>query len=85
MAEKQDPAAELREMTDAELAQALEDAHREMFNLRMRHATRQLENHQALSRVRKQIARIKTLQTERRLGITRTSSGAGGGSRWSSR
>ena len=85
MAEKQDPAAELREMTDAELAQALEDAHRELFNLRMRHATRQLENHQALSRVRKQIARIKTLQTERRLGITRTSSGVGEGSRWSSR
>ena len=71
MAEKRPPAQELRELSDAELVTALDDAYRELFNLRMRHATRQLENHQALSRARKQIARLKTLQTERRLGVTR--------------
>ena len=71
MAEKRKPADEVRELSDAELAAGLEEAHRELFNLRMRHATRQLENHQALRRARKQIARLKTIQAERRLGITR--------------
>ena len=71
MAEKRRPAAELREMTDAELARELEEAYRNLFNLRMRHATRQPENHQALSQARRRIARLKTIQTERRLGITR--------------
>ncbi len=71
MAEKRSLASAFRGQTDAELAAALEEAHREMFNLRMRHATRQLENHQALRRARKQIARLKTIQTERALGITR--------------
>ena len=71
MAEKRNPADEIRELTDGEIAASLEEAHRELFNLRMRHATRQLENHQALRRARKQIARLKTIQTERRLGIRR--------------
>jgi large subunit ribosomal protein L29 len=71
MAEKQSPATEIREMTDAQLTQALDQAYRELFNLRMRHATRQLENNQALKKARQQIARLKTIQTERRLGITR--------------
>lgn len=71
MAEKRAPAEELREQNDAEMTQALDDAYRELFNLRMRHATRQLENNRALRKVRKQIARIKTIQTERRLGLTR--------------
>jgi large subunit ribosomal protein L29 len=71
MAEKRKPVVELREMTDAELVKALDAAYEELFKLRMRHATRQLMNHQAIGRTRRQIARLKTLQTERRLGIVR--------------
>jgi large subunit ribosomal protein L29 len=71
MAEKQHPAEAARELNDGEIAKALEDAQRELFNLRMRHATRQLENQQAVGRVRRQIARLKTIQTERRLGLKR--------------
>lgn len=71
MAEKQSLAVEAREMSDAEIVTALDEAQRELFNLRMRHATRQLENQQAIGRVRKQIARLKTIQTERRLGLKR--------------
>jgi large subunit ribosomal protein L29 len=43
----------------------LEEAHRDLFNLRFRQATRQLEKHQAVSLARKRIARIKTVQTQR--------------------
>src|SRR5262249_50008275 len=71
MAEKQHPAQAVREMTDGEIVKAMDDAQRELFNLRMRHATRQLENQQATGRVRKHIARLKTIQTERRLGLKR--------------
>lgn len=71
MAEKQRPTVELRELSDADLTKALEEAYRELFNLRMRHATRQLEKHHVLRQARKRIARIKTIQSERRLGIQR--------------
>lgn len=71
MAEKKNPAAEIRDMTEGQLVKELDDAYRELFNLRMRHATRQLENNQALAVVRKRIARIKTIQAERKLGIVR--------------
>ena len=71
MAERQRGTTPLREATEADLQRQLDEAYLEMFRLRMRHATRQLENHQAIGRVRKQIARIKTIQTERRLGIQR--------------
>ncbi|MFN8558552.1 MAG: 50S ribosomal protein L29 [Dehalococcoidia bacterium] len=71
MAEKRNPAADLRDKSDAELVRDLDDAYKALFNLRMRHATRQLENHQAIRRERRRIARLKTIQTERKLGIRR--------------
>lgn len=60
---------EMRGFTDAELAKRLEEAHQELFNIRFRLATRQLANHRELPKVRKRIARIKTIQKERELGI----------------
>jgi large subunit ribosomal protein L29 len=71
MAEKQKPTVEIRELSDADIVKALDDTYRELFNLRMRHATRQLENHQAIGLAKRRIARLKTIQTERRLGMTR--------------
>jgi large subunit ribosomal protein L29 len=59
----------IRELSDTDLAKALEEAHRDLFNLRFRQATRQLEKHQAVSLARKRIARIKTVQTQRTMGI----------------
>jgi len=60
---------EIRALTDAELAKRLEEAHQELFNVRFRVATRQLANHRELPKVRKRIARIKTIQREREIGI----------------
>ena len=56
-------------MNDADLKKELEDTHEEMFNLRFRVATKQLVNHRELRRVKKKIAILKTLMTERELGI----------------
>ena len=60
---------EIRGFTDAELAKRLEEAHQELFNVRFRVATRQLANHRELPKVRRRIARIKTIQREREIGI----------------
>ena len=56
---------ELREKTDEELVQDLEEAHQALFNLRLQASTRQLEDVSQVKRARRQIARIKTLIRER--------------------
>lgn len=59
--------AELRRLTDAELAAELTSAREELFNLRFQLSTRQLKDHAAIRRSRQKIARILTLQRERQL------------------
>ena len=48
-----------------ELAQALVEAKKELFNLRFQNATNQLENTSRIKEVRKNIARIQTVITEK--------------------
>jgi large subunit ribosomal protein L29 len=62
-------AADLRTQTEEELDAKLADAKIELFNLRFQAATGQLESHGRLRAVRKEIARIYTVQRERELGI----------------
>ena len=57
--------AELTTKTDAELAQALTDAKKELFNLRFQNATNQLDNTARIKDVRRNIARIQTVMTEK--------------------
>ena len=59
--------SELRPLTDAELANQLDDAHQELFNLRFQKAIGQLTNTARPKQVRKDIARIKTVLREREL------------------
>lgn len=66
--------AELREMTDEELVEALAEAKEEQFNLRFQLATNQLDNHARIKGVKQDIARILTILGER----GRVSTGAGG-------
>jgi large subunit ribosomal protein L29 len=63
-------AAELRNLGRDELMTKLGEAKEELFNLRFQAATGQLESHGRLRAVRKEIARIYTVLTERALGIT---------------
>ena len=58
---------EIRVLSDEELAKQLEEARRELFNLRFRLATRQLVNHREISRVKRKIARMMTIMRERQL------------------
>ncbi len=61
-------AEEIRELGDAELAHELADRKLELFRLRFRRATMELENPKLPGRIRRDIARIKTILHERRLG-----------------
>lgn len=58
-------AKELREKTNEELNAQLNAYKDELFNLRFQQATGQLENTARLKTVKKSIARIKTVLTER--------------------
>ena len=60
-------AKEIKEMTNDELAKKLESLKEELFNLRFRHATGQLENPNVLNTVKKDIARVKTVIREREI------------------
>ena len=60
---------EILEKTQEELEVALVDAKKELFNLRFQNATNQLDNTARIKEVRKNIARIKTIQTQRYMGL----------------
>ncbi|MGF7171620.1 large subunit ribosomal protein L29 [Sphingobium xanthum] len=57
--------ADLQAKTDDELSTQLGELKREQFNLRFQAATNQLEKPSRVREVRRDIARIKTLQTAR--------------------
>ncbi len=57
-------AAELRERSVEELNEELVALRREQFNLRMQHATGELTHNTEHGRVRKNIARVKTVLNE---------------------
>ena len=58
-------ARQVRELSDDELALRLRDTRKELFNLRFQHATGQLDNPHKLNAMRREIARLLTMQSER--------------------
>ena len=60
-------AEELRAFSDEKLAQELHESYRRLFTVRLQLSTRQQTNTTEETKVRRQIARIRTLQREREL------------------
>ena len=60
-------ASEIKFMTDPELNTKLAELKQELFNLRFQLAVNQLDNPTRIKAVKKDIARIKTIQRERQL------------------
>jgi len=58
-------AAELREMNDEQLKFALREAEQELFRLRFQSATERLDAPSNLRKLRREIARIKTIRHQR--------------------
>ncbi len=63
---------EIRALNDADLVKQLNAAHKELFELRFRLATKQLVNHRQVRVIKKRIARLNTIVHERELGIRST-------------
>ena len=62
-------ANELRKLTTAELEEKLAESKKDLFFLRMQHATNQLDNPIKINVVKKDIARIKTIIREKETAI----------------
>ena len=60
-------AKDLRDKTTAELEAQLTSLKKDLFFLRMQHATNQLDNPLKIQTVKKDIARVKTILPEREL------------------
>ena len=60
----------VRAMSDAELEQALREAKQELWGARFALSTRQLKDYSTIPQTRRTIARILTVQHERKLGRT---------------
>jgi large subunit ribosomal protein L29 len=58
-------ASELRAMSADELSQKEQDLRKELFNLRFQLATGEIENPMRIHTVRKDIARVLTIRTEK--------------------
>ena len=67
----QEKTTDLRTKTDDQLAETLGELKREAFNLRFQAATGQMEKASRVKEVRRSIARIKTVQTERNRSVAK--------------
>ena len=62
-------ASELQDLSDAELAEQLVTARRELFGLRFQHATGELENTAGLKGAKRDLARALTVARQRGIDI----------------
>ncbi len=60
-------ANEVRKMSASELEAKLTDLKKDLFFLRMQHATKQLDNPIKIAQVKKDIARVQTIMREKQL------------------
>ena len=61
-------ATEIRSLSVSELEAKLAELKKDLFTLRMQHATNHLDNPVKISAVRRDIARVKTVIREKQLG-----------------
>ena len=62
-------AKELKNLSVADLQKKLDDLKKDLFMLRMQHATNQLDNPMQIASVKKDIARIKTIIREKETNV----------------
>lgn len=70
-------AAEFRELADDELIERLDENREELFNLRFQSVSGQLDNPRRVAEVKREIARILTVQRERSIAEERAAETAG--------
>lgn len=66
--------SEIQSMHDIELVEKLKEAREEAFNLRLRHATGELENTAGLKEAKRDVARLLTVARQRNIDLEREQS-----------
>ena len=61
--------ADLRDLSNNELAEHIATARRELFGLRFQHATGELDNTAGLRRAKREVARALTVAREREIDV----------------
>ena len=64
-------ASEIRKMSAAELNEKLASLKKDLFFLRMQHATNQLDNPVKIAEVKREIARVKTIIREQQIAAAK--------------
>jgi large subunit ribosomal protein L29 len=59
--------ADVRKLSDVDLIKEMEEARHRLFSMRLQRETRQLTNYQELPKMKRHIARLKTIQRQREL------------------
>jgi large subunit ribosomal protein L29 len=67
---------EIRKLSDADLQKEIDESYRRLFSLSLQKETLQLQNHRDIPRMRKNVARLKTIQRQRALERTAAPGGA---------
>jgi len=62
-------AEEVRVLSDGEIRKKLDEHDKQLVDLSVRAASRQLVNHRELTKVKRDVAKMKTILRERELGI----------------
>lgn len=60
---------EIRMLSDGEIRKKIDEYDKELVNLSVRVASRQLVNHRELAKVKRDVARLNTILKEKELGI----------------
>jgi large subunit ribosomal protein L29 len=61
--------ADVRDLSDTELAEHIATARRELFGLRFQHATGELDNTASLRRAKREVARALTVARQREIDL----------------
>jgi large subunit ribosomal protein L29 len=70
-------ATDLHGLDESELLQRVDEARRELFGLRFRHATGELENTAALRNAKRELARVLTIARQRDIDVPDTTKANG--------
>jgi large subunit ribosomal protein L29 len=66
--------SDIQNMHDIELVEKLQEARQDAFNLRLRHATGELENTAGLRQAKRDVARLLTIARQRNIDLEREQS-----------
>tara|TARA_B100001123_G_C14585757_1_gene739930 strand:- start:299 stop:532 length:234 start_codon:yes stop_codon:yes gene_type:complete len=59
--------ADIRNLSNEDIGKELDEAYKRQFSLNLQRATRQITNHREIPKVRRQIARLKTIIRQREI------------------